>query len=84
MSSFFWSTLSKKITIHREPHSAGALTSVLRAQPQHEADGEDLGPGRLPLLYQDAEEVRWVGQQKVLQRLEGGADVEETAVLLTA
>lgn len=60
------------------------LTSVLGAQPQHESDGEDLRPGRLPLLDQDAEEEGRVGQQQVLQRLEGGADVEEAAVLLTA
>lgn len=60
------------------------LTSVLCAQPQHEADGENLSPGRFPLLYQDAEEVGRVGQQQVLQWLEGGADVEEAAMLLTA
>lgn len=60
------------------------LTSVLCAQPQHEADGEDLGPGRFPLLDQDAEEVGRVGQQQVLQGLEGGADVKEAAVLLAA
>lgn len=66
-----------------EPQSSW-LTSVLCAQPQHEADGEDLGPGRFPLLYQDAEEVGRVGQQQVLQRLEGGADVEEAAMLFAA
>lgn len=60
------------------------LTSVLSAQPQHEANGEDLGPGSLPLLYEDAKEVGWVGQQQVLQRLEGGADVQEATVLLAA
>lgn len=60
------------------------LTSVLGAKPEHEADGEDLGPGRFPLLYQDAKEVGRVGQQQVLQRLEGGADVQEAAVLLAA
>lgn len=60
------------------------LTSVLSAQSQHEANGEDLGPGSLPLLYEDAKEVGWVGQQQVLQRLEGGADVQEATVLLAA
>lgn len=60
------------------------LTSVLSAQPQHEANGEDLGPGRLPLLDEDAEEVGRVGQQQVLQRLEGRADVQEATVLLAA
>lgn len=60
------------------------LTSVLCSQPEHEADWEDLGPGRFPLLDEDAEEVGGVGQQQVLQGLEGGADVEEAAVLLAA
>lgn len=60
------------------------LTSVLCSQPQHEADGEDLGPRRFPFLDEDAEEVGRVGQQQVLQRLEGGADVKEAAVLLAA
>lgn len=71
------------ITTQREPRQSW-LTSVLCAQPQHEADGEDLGPGSFPLLYQDAKEVGRVGQQQVLQGLEGGANVEEAAVLLTA
>lgn len=44
------------------PDDTGGLTSVLGAQPQHEADGEDLGPGRLPLLDEDAEEVGGVWQ----------------------
>lgn len=63
---------------------APELTSVLCSQPQHEADGEDLGPRRLPLLDEDAEEEGRVGQQQVLERLEGGADVEEAAVLFAA
>lgn len=60
------------------------LTSVLCSQPQHEADGEDLGPGRLPFLDEDPEEVGRVGQEQVLQRLEGRADVKEAAMLLAA
>lgn len=60
------------------------LTSVLCSQPEHEADREDLGPGRFPLLDEDAEKVGGVGQQQVLQGLEGGADVEEATVLLAA
>lgn len=67
-----------------EATAVAGLTSVLGAQPQHEANREDLGPGRLPLLYEDAEEVGRVGQQQVLQRLEGGADVQEATVLLAA
>lgn len=68
---------------HRTQH-APELTSVLCSEPQHEADGEDLGPRRLPLLDEDAEEEGRVGQQQVLKRLEGGADVEEAAVLFAA
>lgn len=64
--------------------SSCRLTSVLGSQPQHESHGEDLGPGGFPLLYEDPEKVGWVGQQQLLQGLEGGADVEEAAVLLAA
>lgn len=60
------------------------LTAVLGPEPQHEADGEHLGPRRLPLLHQDPEQEGRVGQQEVLERLEGRGDVEEPAVLLTA
>lgn len=72
------------MTTELDALSGSELTAVLCSQPQHEADGEDFGPGRLPLLDEDAEEVGGVGQQQVLQRLEGGADVEEAAVLLAA
>lgn len=72
------------MTAEYDALGASKLTSVLCSQPQHETDGEDFGPGRLPLLDEDAEEVGGVWQQQVLQRLEGGADVEEAAVLLAA
>lgn len=61
-----------------------ALTAVLGSEAQHEADGEHFSPRRLPLLHQDPEQEGRVGQQEVLKRLEGGGDVEEPPVLLTA
>ena len=59
-------------------------TAVSSAQPQQQPQGEHLGPGRLPLLDENAEEVGRVGQQQLLQGLEGGADVQEAAVLSAA
>lgn len=60
------------------------LTAVLGSEAQHEADGEHFGPRRLPLLHQDPEQEGRVGQQEVLERLEGRGDVEEPTVFLTA
>lgn len=60
------------------------LTAVLGSEAQHEADGEHFGPRRLPLLHQDPKQEGRVGQQEVLQRLEGWCDVEEPTMLLTA
>lgn len=60
------------------------LTAVLGSEAQHEADGEHFSPRRLPLLHQDPEQEGRVGQQEVLERLEGRGDVEEPAVFLTA
>ena len=59
------------------------LTPVLGAQPQHQSHREDLCPWRLPLLQQDAEDVGWLWQQKFLQTLKSGADVQEATVVAT-
>ena len=48
--------------------------------PQHEPDGEDLGPGGLPLLQQDGEEEGGGGQDQLVGALEGGADVQQAPV----
>lgn len=60
------------------------LTSVFGSQPEHESQWEDLGPGRLPLLEQNAEQEGRGRQGQLLHALEGGADVQEAPVVAAA
>ena len=57
---------------------------MLCPKAQHEPDGEDLGPGGLPLLQEDGEEVGGLGQQQLVAALEGGAHIQQTPVTAAA
>lgn len=60
------------------------LTPVFSSEPQHQPDGEHLGPGSLPLLDEDAKQVWWGWEHQVLQGLIGRCNVQEPSVFFAS
>lgn len=60
------------------------LTPVFSSEPQHQPDGEHLGPRSLPLLDEDAKQVRWGWEHQVLQGLIGRCNVQEPSVFFAS